>query len=142
MRTDGRLRNNSIYYCMLCSTCTVNGRFRSAVRDIALLTGAVNTCETSVIYYQTKRCNIPEDSHLQSVVHWKYRRNKRARRIVNKQKSFLILGRHWNTRHAFLLISSKVKLSVRLIARHATDVWRGGCIAPRVLNVDTRRKWK
>jgi hypothetical protein len=32
---------------------------------------AASTSEVSVNFYQTTRCNIPEDSHLQRTVNWK-----------------------------------------------------------------------
>jgi hypothetical protein len=39
---------------------------------IALMMEAASTSETSVNFYQTSRCNIPEDSHLQSYLSCKY----------------------------------------------------------------------
>jgi uncharacterized integral membrane protein len=35
---------------------------------VALMMEAVNTSETSVSFYQTTQCNIPEDSHLQILI--------------------------------------------------------------------------
>jgi hypothetical protein len=39
----------------------------AACKLIALMMEAAGTFETSVNFYQTKRCNIPEDSHLHTL---------------------------------------------------------------------------
>jgi hypothetical protein len=51
-----------------CSRAEIDRRITGAYclhyKDIALMMEAASTFETSVIFYQTTRRNIPEDSHL------------------------------------------------------------------------------
>jgi hypothetical protein len=47
-------------------------------RAIALMMEAVNTSETSVKFYQTRRRNIPEDSHLYT----RRRENLKSHRVL------------------------------------------------------------
>jgi hypothetical protein len=44
---------------------------------IALMMEAVSTSETTVNFYQTTRCNIPEDSHL----HTRRRENLKSHKL-------------------------------------------------------------
>jgi hypothetical protein len=39
----------------------------SIIRTTALMMGAASTSETSVNFYQTTRCNNPEDNHLHTL---------------------------------------------------------------------------
>jgi hypothetical protein len=68
------LKMTVFWYVVPCSLVEVYQHFRGACclhnqGDVALMMEAASTPETSVNFYQTIWCNIPEDSHLHTHHH-------------------------------------------------------------------------